>query len=91
MQDAGFVHIYIMVDGQLVGDAMQGLAQQAVIVQRTNEILHNAFLFFREVGHVHLLLNLIVEGFGLSIDYLFALILRRHAAMINRQVFIVAT
>ena len=80
-----------MVDGQLVGDAMQGLAQQTVIVQRTNEILHDAFLFFCEVGHVHLFLNLIVEGFGLSIDHLFALILRRDAAMINRQVFIVAT
>ena len=80
-----------MIDSQFVGNSMQRFTQQSVIVQRTDEILHDALLLFRQVNHAHLLLQLVVERQALAVDHGFTFFLVRHTALIDRQVLIVTS
>ena len=80
-----------MIDSQLVGNAVQWFAQQSVLVQRPNEVFHDVTLFFREVKEVHLFYQLVVERLRLSVDDVFALLLVRHAPLIDGQLLVVAS
>ena len=56
-----FRYVNVMVDSQLVGNAVQWFTQQSVIVQRPYEIFHDITLFVCKVKEVHLLYQLVVE------------------------------
>ena len=64
-----FAYINIMVDDELIADAVQVFAEQSVFIQRTNQILHDLLFFIREYLHVHLFLQLIVEGSCIAINH----------------------
>ena len=48
-----FAYINIMVDDELIADAVQVFAEQSVFIQRTNQILHDLLFFISiVVGHL---------------------------------------
>ena len=64
-------YIDVVIDDQLIADAVEILAQQAVVVERSDKIFHHFLFLVGEVLHIHLLLQLVVEGCGVAIYHLF--------------------
>ena len=64
-------YIDVVIDHQLIADAVEILAKQAVVVERADEIFHHFLFLVGEVLHIHLLLQLVVEGCGVSIYHFF--------------------
>ena len=67
MQDGQHVlHLFrrafeIVVDVHLVADGVTGLAQQSVVVERTDEVFHDVPLSVVEVAFTHLLLEFVIK------------------------------
>ena len=83
-------HVDIMIHGQLVADGMELLTKQTVIIERTNQILHDILLTLRHIDFTHLFFQLVVKRNRLAIDHLLALFCRGATTMVNGQILIVA-
>ena len=79
-----------MVDGQLIADSIQRLTEQTIVVERANEVLHDVTFALSQVGKPHLLLQLVVEGNGLTQYKFLALFADVAATVINGQFLVVA-
>ena len=62
-----FTDVHIIINSKLIAQAAQVFAQQAVIVERAYEVLHNSLLYRRQLHLGHLLLKLVVERGGVTI------------------------
>ena len=56
-----FRAVYVVVYCKFVAYAVGGLAQQSVVVERTDDIFHYLLFLFRQVYVHHLLFQLVVE------------------------------
>ena len=59
-------HVDAVVDGELITDIIETLAQQAVTVEGADEILHDLLLLIGELRLAHLLFELVVERGGVA-------------------------
>ena len=62
-------YVHVVIDGKLIADAVQVFAQQAIVIERTDEVFHDFLLLVGKVLHVHLLLQLVVEGGSVAINH----------------------
>ena len=79
-----------MVDGQLIADSIRRLAEQSVVIERANEVLHDVTFAFSQAGKPHLLLQLVVEGNGVAQNVFLALFADAAATLVNGQFLVVA-
>ena len=82
--------IDIMIDGQFVADHIRRLAQQTIVIQRADQILHDVALAVGEFRLTHLFHQLVIERLTLTIDHLLAILGHVTATVIDWQVLIVA-
>ena len=85
----GGTGIQVVIDGQLVAQLGEVLAQQSVVVERADEVFHDVVLALGQVHQSHLLLQLVVERDGLAVDHFLALV-GHAAAVVDGQVLVVA-
>ena len=80
----------VVVDGQLVADGRQGGPQQAVIVERAYQVLHDIALAVVQLQFAHLLQQLVVERLLGAVDHFLALLGLRVATLVHGQLLVVA-
>ena len=81
-----------VVYSQLVGNGVGALAQQSVVVERSDQIFHYLGLPFGQLCLAHLLFQPVVERYSITVYDLFTLFVGGHpASVVYRQVLVIAS
>ena len=78
-----FVGVDVMIDGQFVTDGIEVLAEQTIVVQRSDEVFQDVTLTLCQVTLPSLLEQLVLERFRGAEHHLLAVFRKVTATMVN--------